>query len=247
MHCPAYHHNRRTALRICICDDDPVTVEYLSDSIRTFLQENYPKTCEISTFQSGTSLLEDRNPKDLVFLDIEMPDVNGIHVGQQLVACNKDVIIIFVTSHDRYLDDAMDLQVLRYLSKPIEEERLIRSLQKALEAYSNMTATLPIETKEGVYTIHTSDIVAIEAVDHEVIVHTVDGDYHTVQNMQYWLDRLPSGMFFQSHRSFIVNFAHVTDFDHTVIHLYRSQFTAYLTRRKYTDFKKAFLLYAEAH
>ncbi len=234
-------------MRICICDDDPVTVEYLSDSIHTFLQENYPRTCEISTFQSGTSLLEDQNPQDLVFLDIEMPDVNGIHVGQQLVARNKDVIIIFVTSHDRYLDAAMDLQVLRYLSKPIEEERLIRSLQKALETYSNMTATLPIETKEGVYTIRTSHIIAIEAVGHKIIVHTVDGDYHTVQSMQYWLDRLPSGMFFQSHRSFIVNFAHVTDFDHTVIHLYHSQFTAYLTRRKYTDFKKAFLLYAEAH
>lgn len=234
-------------MRICICDDDPVTVEYLADTISNFLKKKYPKTFEISTFQSGTSLLEDRKPKDLVLLDIRMPDVSGIDVGRQLVHDNKNVIIIMVTSYDEYLDDAMDLRVFRYLSKPIDEQRLVRNLEAALKLYTSVTATLPIKVKDGVHTIHTSHIVAIEAVEHEVIIHTTDGDYHTVQNMQYWLDNLPSGMFFQSHRSFIVNMEHVTDFDHTVIHLNRNQFTAYLTRRKYTDFKKAFLLYAETH
>lgn len=152
-----------------------------------------------------------------------------------------------MTSHDRYLDDAMDLRAFRYLSKPIDEERLLRSLQKALETYSNITATIPALTKDGVYTIHTSHIIAIETKDHEVIVHTADRDYHTAQNMRYWLDKLPAGMFFQSHRSFIVNFAHVSKFDHTVIHLHNDLFTAYLTRRKYQDFKKAYLLYAGMH
>lgn len=234
-------------MRICICDDDPVTVNYLSDTISIFLKKNYPKTFEIATFLRGNALLEDGKPVDLVFLDIEMPGTDGIHVGQQLIERNKDVIIIFVTSHDKYLDDAMDLRVFRYLSKPIDEDRLYRSLQKALACYTDRSATLPVETKDGVHTIHTSHIIAIEAIGHEVIVHTADGDYNTVQNMQYWQSNLPSGVFFQSHRSFIVNFAHVTDFDHTVIRLYQNQFTAYLTRRKYTDFKKAFLLYAEAH
>lgn len=234
-------------MRICICDDDPVTIKYLADTISNFLEKKPPKTFEISTFENGTSLLEDRKPKDLVLLDIRMPDVSGIDVGRQLVRDNKNVIIIMVTSYDEYLDDAMDLRVFRYLSKPIDEQRLVRNLEAALKLYSSMTATLPVKTKDGVHTIHTSHIVAIEAVEHEVIIHTTDGDYHTVQNMQYWLDNLPSGMFFQSHRSFIVNLEHVTDFDHTVIHLNRNQFTAYLTRRKYTDFKKAFLLYAETH
>ena len=234
-------------MRICICDDDPVTVEYLSDFIHTYLRGKYPKTCEISTFQNGTALLEDQEPKDLVFLDIEMPEMNGLRVGQQLVERNKDVLIIFVTSHNKYLDDAMDLRAFRYLSKPIDEERLLRSLQKALNIYSNITTTLPVDTKDRVYTIHTSHIISIETKGHEVIVHTTDGDYHTAQNMRYWLDRLASGMFFQSHRSFIVNFAHVSDFNHTVIHLHDNQFNAYLTRRKYKDFKKAFLLYAGTH
>lgn len=231
-------------MRICICDDDPFTVDYLSDSIHTYLQKKDLKTCEILTFQSGTALLEDERPQDLVFLDIEMPDMNGLYVGQELMKRNKDVIIIIVTSYDRYLDDAMDLRVFRYLSKPIDEERLFRSLLKALEAYSHITATLPVETKDGVYTVHTLHIIVIEAANHEVIIHTIDRDYHTAQNMRYWLNRLPSGMFFQSHRSFIVNFAHVSHFEHSAVHLHNDQFTAYLTRRKYKDFKKAFLLYA---
>ena len=234
-------------MRICICDDDPITVECLSNSINTFFKKNHIKISALSVFQDGNSLLKDQEPKDLVFLDIEMPELSGIHVGQQLVKLNKDVIIIIVTSYAEYLDDAMKLRVFRYLSKPIDEQRLFRCLRDALELYSNTTATLPIETKDGVYTIRTSHIVSVEAVDHKVIVHTIDKDYHTVQNMQYWLDKLPSGMFFQSHRSFIVNYAHVTDFDHSVIHLYHNQLTAYLTRRKYTAFKDAFLLYMETH
>lgn len=234
-------------MRICICDDDPIIVEYLSDSIHTFLSKSRLKAFEISVFNNGDSLLKDEKPKDLVFLDIEMPDVNGLHVGEQLIKLNKNVIIIIVTAYAEYLDDAMKLHVFRYLSKPIDGQRLFRSLQSALELYSNTTATLPIETKSGVRTILTAHIVSVEAVDHEVIVHTIEEDHHTVQNMQYWLDRLPSGMFFQSHRSFIINFAHVTRFDHSLIHLYDNQFTAYLTRRKYTAFKNAFLLYIETH
>lgn len=234
-------------MRICICDDNPITVEYLSDSIHAFLRKSHIKAFEISVFQDGNSLLKDHGPKDLVLLDIEMPELSGIHVGQQLVNLNKDVIIIIVTSYAEYLDDAMKLRVFRYLSKPIDEQRLFRCLRDALELYSNTATTLPIETKDGVYTVRTSHIVSVEAVDHKIIVHTIDKDYHTVQNMQYWLDKLPSGMFFQSHRSFIVNYAHVTDFDHSVIHLYHNHLTAYLTRRKYTAFKDAFLLYMETH
>ena len=56
---------------------------------------------------------------------------------------------------------------------------------------------------------------------------------------------LPKSCFFQTHRSFIINLGHITDFDHTLIHL-TNQLTAYLTRRKYRTFKDAYLLYLES-
>ncbi len=63
--------------------------------------------------------------------------------------------------------------------------------------------------------------------------------------MQYWLNTLPGNCFFQTHRSFMINFSHVTDFDRTLVHM-SGGFSAYLTKRKYHAFKKAYLLYLES-
>lgn len=232
-------------MNIYICEDDRVSMERLSGYINTFLERYHIKDCEIKLFEDGRDLLADKGHKDIVFLDIEMPNLNGIYIGQELAKANKNTIIIIVTSYIEYLDEAMKLRVFRYLSKPIDKQRLFRNMRDAMQLYANLTATLPIETKDGVHTILTSRIVCVEAIARKIIVHTVGGDYNSVQSMQYWLDKLPSGVFFQSHRSFIVNFAHVSNFDHSVIRLYNDQFTAYLTRRKYTSFKNAYLLYLE--
>ena len=89
-------------------------------------------------------------------------------------------------------------------------------------------------------------IIVIEAQGRKVIVHTIQKDYISVHNMNYWAEHLPENSFFQSHRSFIVNFEHIVDFDHSTIHLSNQQIAAYLTRRKYSSFKNAYLLYLES-
>ena len=71
-------------------------------------------------------------------------------------------------------------------------------------------------------------------------------DYESIHSMQYWIEILPKNCFIQSHRSFIVNLKHVSNFNHDIIYLEDGQFTAYLTKRKYTEFKNAYLLYLES-
>lgn len=79
-----------------------------------------------------------------------------------------------------------------------------------------------------------------------MIAHTTAGDFASVHNMQRWLKLLPKNCFFQTHRSFIVNFEHITDFDHTLVNMADGQIHAYLTKRKYSAFKEAYLLYLES-
>lgn len=109
-----------------------------------------------------------------------------------------------------------------------------------------MTIKIPVETKQGVYTISASSIISIEAIGRKIIVHTTLKDFESIHNMLFWLEYLPKNCFFQTHRSYIINFEHVTDFNHTLIHLANHQFSAYLTRRKYSAFKEAYLLYLES-
>lgn len=109
-----------------------------------------------------------------------------------------------------------------------------------------MTSKIPVETRDGVHAFSASQIIAIEAQGRKVIVHTVLQDFISVENMNYWIEHLPKNCFIQTHRSFIVNLEHVVDFDHTMVHLANQKVTAYLTRRKYTAFKNAYLLYLES-
>ncbi|MCC8050460.1 MAG: LytTR family DNA-binding domain-containing protein [Clostridiales bacterium] len=233
-------------MRIGICDDDSLFTEQLIEYTKEFFKRNHLKCPEILVFDSGEALLSDTRQKDIVFLDIEMPGLSGISVGNELTRINKNIIIIIITAYAEYLDEAMRFQVFRYLSKPLEKQRLFRNLKDALQVYSQFTHKLPIEAKKGVYTVSASDIILVEAVNKKNIIHTVSSDYESVKTIAQWSELLPSNLFFQTHRSFIVNFMHVSDFDHSLIHLYGNQFTAYLTRRKYTEFKTAYLLYLES-
>lgn len=175
-----------------------------------------------------------------------MPGLNGILIGQELKQRNKNTIIFIITSFTEYLDDAMRFHVFRYLSKPLDKQRLFQNMNDALELYNSTNTKIPLETKDGVYTVSASDIIFIEGRKRTIHVYTTHREYIVIPKMSYWVTALDSPCFFQSHRSFIVNMQYVTNFDHSLIHLYNDQYTAYLTRRKYSDFKEAYFLYLES-
>ena len=233
-------------MRILICDDDVLILEQLKGCIKQFLKRINLKCPEIVCYSDGESLLADTGDKDILFLDIEMPGINGIYVGNKLKKANDRIIIFIVTSYSKYLDDAMRFHVFRYLSKPLDKQRFFRNMKDAIDLYNAMTVKVPVETKLGIHTLLASSIIMVEAQGRNVIVHTTLQDFESVHNMQYWLNLLPPNCFFQTHRSFIVNFEHISDFDHSLVHLADNQFQAYLTKRKYSAFKDAYLLYLES-
>lgn len=233
-------------LRILICDDDRSVVEQLQKYIIEFFKYGKLKTPEIKSYSNGENLLSDVGSKDIVFLDIEMPGLNGIYVGRELKKKNKNTIIFIITSYVEYLDDAMRFHVFRYLSKPLDKQRLFQNMKDAIQLYNSTNILIPLETKEGVYTCTASEIIYVETVGRIITIYTIERDFIVRQNIEYWKNTLNLPCFFQSHRSFIVNMKYVTDFDHSLIHLYHNQYTAYLTKRKYSQFKDAYFLYLES-
>lgn len=238
--------NRGIFVRIIICDDDTVFIKQLREYLQEYFQRVNKSCPQIAEFHDGETLLEDDGKKDIVFLDIEMKGIDGICVGNELKKRSPDSIIFVITSFAEYLDEAMRFHVFRYLSKPLDKQRLFRNLRDAVHMYMVSVITVPVETKEKMYTVHASDIIFVEAQGRNVTVHTVHEDYVSIHNMQHWRNTLQEKCFYHTHRSFIVNMAFVNDFDHTLIHLYHNQFRAYLTRRKYSSFKEAYLLYLES-
>lgn len=233
-------------MRILICDDEPQVVEQLQNLIEDYFKSIHLTYPDLACFYDGNDLLADKGSKDILFLDVEMPGMDGIQAGSILKKENQNLIIFIVTSHFRYLDDAMRFHVFRYLNKPIQINRFARNMKEALELYSAVSCKLPIETKKGVYTLPASSVVAVEAGSKQVIVHTLEGNFISIHNIQYWVELLPAKRFFQTHRSFIVNFEHVQNFDHSLVYVSNCNTPVYLTRRKYTDFKTAYFMYLES-
>ena len=138
-------------MRILICDDDTELSQQLKEILITFFRKNSLKLPEIIMYNNGEKLLKDPESKDIVFLDIEMPGMNGIYVGNELKQKNKNTIIFVITSYSQYLDEAMRFHVFRYLSKPLEKQRIFRNMKDALALYNSSIIKISIETKDGIF------------------------------------------------------------------------------------------------
>lgn len=233
-------------MRILICDDDPNITQQLQSYIKEFFENSKLNVPEIITWDHGEALLTTATASDIVFLDIELPNKNGINVGRELKKNHPNMIIFIITSYVEYLDDAMRFQVFRYLLKPLDKQRLFRNMKDAILLYNSTNTNVSVETKEDVYTINVADIIFVEAQGRTITVYTPGRNYIVVNNMSHWIHTLNMPCFFQSHRSFIVNMRYVSKFNHSLIHLYDDKYTAYLTRRKYSQFKDAYFLYLES-
>lgn len=185
-------------MRILICDDDLLIVEKLQKYLKSYFSHLHLRCPEIVCFSDGESLLADPGDKDILFLDIEMPGLDGIYVGNELKKKDKDIIIFIITSYSEYLDEAMRFHVFRYLSKPIDRQRLFRNLKDALDLYHSGLVKVPIETRQGVHVLPVSSIIMVEAQGKKVIVHTTTQDFeaiHTIPCHTGWSCCLPTAFF----------------------------------------------------
>ena len=232
-------------MRILICDDEPLIIE----KIREYLQEYFTlhgyEMPELVSFSDGDSMLADSVQKDIVFLDIEMPGPNGIFVGNELKKVNPNILIFITTAYMQYLDDAMRFQVFRYLTKPLEKERLFQNMDDAMRFYYRLVSTVIIDDGNTSTKISESDIIYIEAQARTTLVHTVSGVYPAKKTIRSWIDTLNAGSFFQSHKSYIVNMKYVLEFNHEMITFDSDYGQAYLSRRKYKQFKRTYFKYIE--
>lgn len=232
-------------MRITICDDDKLITFQLTEYLNEFFQNSGIEMPEVITYNCAEDLLADPARMDLVFLDIEMPGLNGIYAGNHLYNRNPETHIFVITSHMKYLDDAMRFHVFRYLSKPLDKDRLFRNLNDALTKYDVAADQITIKTADNFYKIALQDIIFAEVINRKVIIHTITAEYVSVFNFQYWTDILSADYFFQPHRCFIVNMYFVSRFDRLYIYLYHDRYKALLSRRKYAEFKDHYLRFIE--
>ena len=107
-------------ISIAVCDDDKSIVNEVETLIRRYLDEDIFEY-DIYTFTSGKDLLKSNIQFDIIYIDIEMPELNGLDVSRQILSQYPNTTILIITSYPHHLDDAMEIKVYRYISKPFGE------------------------------------------------------------------------------------------------------------------------------
>lgn len=235
-------------MRIIFCDDDPAILEQIQKYVAEFFRNNKLPQPEYASYCSGDKLLQQEDRADIAFLDVEMPGRSGIYIGAKLKERNPRIKILILTAYPDYLDEAMRFQVFRYLSKPIDKNRLFRNLKDALHQYNMDSSEYAIETVNEVIIRRADEILCVETQGRKTKVYTTDGDWDSIQNMDHWRDILTVPCFYSPHRSFIVNMQYISQIgkDSVKIRHGSREFCAYVARRKYSSFKEQFLLYLES-
>ena len=237
-------------MRFLICDDQPEITRIMERYLREYFTRRKLPPPEFAVYQSGEALLAgeaDKPPADMAFLDVEMPGISGIHLGARLREKNPRLLVFIVTSFPDHLDEAMEHRVFRYLTKPIDKERLHHNLKSALALLYTLPNRIPVETPKGIVTLEGDDILCVEAKDRKVYVHTAAGTLESVKSLEYWRTSLTSPCFYSPHRSYIIHLGCVSRIDKTTVHLSRGEWEmdAYLTMRKYNECRTAYLTYLD--
>ena len=194
-------------MRIAVCDDEELfRIEFKSVLDKVLINAEY----DIDTFSGGSSLYEAflKNPFDLVFLDIEMPGIDGITLAKRLRAVSENVQIVFLTSHIEYALEGYEVNALRYLVKPVDMNKLSEVL-KFIQDKKNNSRQIMIKQEGEDIVIDISDVIYIESLDKNVRIVTSKSEYITRYNISDYEEELKNSGFFRSHRSYLISLSKV--------------------------------------
>jgi two-component system LytT family response regulator len=210
-------------VRTLIVEDEPHARHYLRELLTS--ESEVAIVGEASNGREGADLIRKLSP-DLVFLDIQMPDLSGFDLIAE-IGVDKMPAFVFVTAYSEFAVRAFEVEAVDYLCKPFDRDRLTASLERAIRRLhlENTTADngvgasqdepgawllrIPIKERNGIVFVPVDGILWIEAKDKYVELHTPDRTYLARQTIQSLEESLDPKQFVRIHRSTIVRKAAV--------------------------------------
>lgn len=208
-------------LKIAICDDDHGICSQIEDILLKYVKKNYFKI-DIQVFYSAETLLnyiKQGNKIDLIYLDIEMGQISGIEVGRYIRKVMKDYTteIVYISGKDEYDRQLFDVQPLHFIPKPISPSLIIEDLNLAI---SRLKKTIdPFEYTKGNnrFKVAMKDIIYFESVNREIKIVLMDHEDYFYESMEKVHTAVSSHQFVKIHRSYLINYNHVSIFKYDEI------------------------------
>lgn len=208
--------------KILIVDDEA--------SMRFILRKALEKLQHIEIVGEATrgdeavQLVEQLEP-DAVFMDVDMPTLDGVEAAKLIVDIQPSTMIVFLTGHHQYMEDAFALYAFDYILKPFKIDRIKQTVEKmeqlklgsVLDTDNEVTVSAPLITdeiflknKDGMAVISYDDIILIQRENRTTTLLTKEDRFVTTQTLSELEAKLPKDLFLRSHKSYIINISKIT-------------------------------------
>lgn len=197
--------------KVAVCDDMEDSVTYITNAVKKWADVT-DNTVEISSFPSSEAFLfnyEDENDFDILLLDIEMKGMNGVDLAKKLRSENNESQIVFITGYSEFIGEGYDVSALHYLLKPVDEEKLLSVLDRAVKVISKRESRISVTFDRQTEFISLSKILYLEAQKQYTVLYTVDETLKVKKSLSEFELQLDE-KFLRCQRSFIVNLSYVS-------------------------------------
>lgn len=204
------------AVRVAICDDEAYFLTELEKLVSASGNE-YERELDIHTYLKVGELVKDvveeHKEYDLLFLDVEMPELSGAEAAKKLRKAGFEGVICFVTSHRSYAMAAYEVEALGYVIKPAKYTELKRLMHKALiqihyqrDSVEAGRRYLEVATKKEKMMVDTQNILYVEKRGNQCVVHLEDGEVVCYISLKHLFTQLNQEKFCYVHQGYVVNF-----------------------------------------
>lgn len=228
-------------IKIAIVEDEQGAADTLKEHIARFEEEN-SETCKVDCFYDGLDFLERyKHEHDVIFMDIEMPYINGMKVAQKLRRLNNEVPLVFVTNMKQFAIEGYSVSALDFILKPVSYYRLSSVLKKVMRNKQKHGVKKTVRTNDGLVQIDLESIYYIEVMGRDIIYHTERNDVTTHGKLKDLEAEFAPYGFVRCNNCYLVNLKHVNGIYKDTVSVGNTQIA--VSQRKRKDLLSAFGTY----
>lgn len=227
-------------IRIAIVEDEPTERDRIKVYLEEIAQEDQTQF-DIEQYSSGMAfVMRGMKDYDLVLMDIDMPNLNGIETAKALRKVDQSATLIFVTNMAQYAISGYEVNAIDFILKPVNRYSFAIKIKRAISrtAKKNDNA-IQIKMDGTIFLVHMYQIMYLEVDGHYVIFHTTQGDYKEYTTLKLTQKRINSSHFVQCNQSFLINMKYIESVSRESVTVGGT--IIYISRKMKTEFMNAVL------
>lgn len=232
------------AVTVAVIDDDEKQLNTIKSYFAT-VGETLEQEFRVDTFTDGLMFLNSfKDCYDILMLDIEMPLIDGVSLAKKIRQTGSRCSIIFITHMPQYAIDGYEVEATAYILKPLKLLNFTEAVKRAVKrvvALNTQAVNIVLSGRNGIKSIASSEIYFIEAMGHNIIFHTADGEYNDRTTLNGLEEKLKDVDFARCNSCYLVNLKYVDDIMNNTVSVKGKELT--ISRNKKKDFIEKYMEY----